>query len=119
MQRIMKRALVMMVMVALHAFCLAGLVGCQGCGTTGAQGTKTVHVSVLSGGALSVNGRVVSEKDLAHKIKATGARSNTAIEVSIPVGAPQAVMVSITRQLRKAGYTKILFVRPRQARISS
>jgi biopolymer transport protein ExbD len=106
----MKRVIAMLVAVAC-------VVGCQGCGTTGRQGTSKVRISVLGEGKLSVNGRMTTTPTLAKTVKAAGARPTTAIEVSIPSGAPQAVMVSITRELRQAGYTKILFVRPRQARV--
>jgi len=94
---------------------MACLVGCQGCGTTAAQGGRTVRISVLDGGKIAVNGRVFTRDRLIKKVKAAGARPTTAIEVSIPTGAPQTIMVDITRDLRKAGFTKILFVRPRQA----
>ena len=107
---IMKRVFVMMVAAAC-------LMGCHGCGTTGQQGTAKVRISVLSEGKLSVNDRVTTTPKLAKTVKAAGARPTTAIEVSIPLGAPQEVMVAITRELRQAGYTKILFVRPRQARV--
>ena len=104
----MKRVMIMLLSVAC-------LVGCQGCGTTAAQKSRTVRVSVLADGKVAVNGRVFERDRLIKKVKAAGAKPLTAIEVSLPTGAPQTIMVDITRELRKAGYTKILFVRPRQA----
>jgi len=73
---------------------------------------------LLSDGKVSVEGRVATMRDLPKAVKAAGARSSTSIEVAVPDGTSQAEMMKVTTTLRNAGYSRVLFTRPRRARVS-
>ncbi len=68
---------------------------------------------MFSDGKVSVNGRVAVLKDLGRAVKRAGAKTSTAITVVLPQGATQADMMKVTKLLRRAGYAKVLFTRPR------
>ncbi len=87
----------------------------QGCATGGGRGPSRVQVSVLTDGRASVEGRVVAMEEMAGLLKAVGASASTTIAVELPQALPQAELMRITGLLRRAGYVRVIFKRPRRA----
>lgn len=73
---------------------------------------------MLENGTFDVNGRVTALTDLGKTVRATGARSTTTIKVAVPDTASQDEMTRIIGVLRRAGYVRVLFTRPRRAHAS-
>ncbi len=100
--------------VLVIACCVATL----GCSTSGKGGPSSLRVYVLEDGTFDVNGRVAALSDLGKAVKAAGAKPATSIKVAVPDTASQAEMTRIMSELRRAGYVRVLFTRPRRAQAS-
>lgn len=95
--------------VCLFLFLTVGIVG--GCATEKLAGGR-VHVAVLTGGQVSVDGSKVGIATLGKKLKSMGATPSTTIMISIPKTATSATLSDVTRSLASAGFQQIIFTKP-------
>lgn len=70
---------------------------------------------MLPGGRAIVAGKEVAAEELAARLKRIGAKSDTRIAISISTRAPMRLVQSTTEQLSRAGFHRVVFLRPRQA----
>lgn len=56
--------------------------------------------------------------NLPQAVKAAGAGPSTTITVAVPGGIARAEMMNITATLRRAGYIRVIFARPRRAEVA-
>lgn len=105
--------------VAACAVCcaLVLLVTSAGCNTAPRKGgqTRSFTVVVLSSGSITVDGRVVSGKDLARTLKRKGATRADDIIVEIPGNAAEGTMKMLWRNLAGHGLNRVVFAKPRVA----
>jgi len=101
----------MMRVVALLA--AVTLIGAA-CFAPGAGSLRSVELALASGDACTLNGRIVSFRDLPRALKAAGAGRRTVINVKIPSDVPAEALRSLTSRLASAGYSRVVFARPRR-----
>jgi len=71
------------------------------------------------GNQFEVQGKVVHRSRLVSALRSAGAGPQTEISILLPSGATTSLMVQVTTDLRKAGFRKILFARPRHISIQT
>ena len=85
-----------------------------GCATP--RGTSaTMSVTLVSAEVVRVRGKDIAVAALPKRLKSLGAGSNTPIAVSVPADAPKGELSELTRSLSKAGFRRVLFVKPQHA----
>jgi hypothetical protein len=98
--------------VVLTALALAG----GGCGTSPAGPARAqVEIHIREDGRMLIDGRTSALARLGRSVRRAGATPQTTIHVVVTDRTDQATLVTVTRTLREAGYTRILFSRPRKA----
>jgi hypothetical protein len=103
----------------LSVFGLAGLIGLlavlglgTGCRTISPGGRPSVEVILASDGTAQLGATTFPLKELSAHLKREGAGAETAVFLIVPLEMPQSAMAIIARDLRKAGFRKIIFKRP-------
>lgn len=98
----------------LFLIALAALVA--GCATTP---DGRVDIRIEPDGSVNVEGRQVALDDLAASVKRTGAKVDTVIEVTVPDDVKSDVLMGVTRPLATAGYKRVVFRKPKQAKATA
>jgi biopolymer transport protein ExbD len=104
--------------IIIIVLAIACCIGTQGCSTSSKRAPSSLRVYVLEDGSFNVSGRVTALSGLGKAVKAAGARPTTSIKVAVPDTASQGEMTRIIAVLRRAGYVRVLFTRPRRAHAS-
>ena len=104
--------------ITIIVLILACCIGSQGCRTSAEGGPTSLRVYALEDGTFDVDGRVTALSGLGKAVRATGASPATSIKVAVPDRASQGEMTKIIGVLRRAGYVRVLFTRPRRAHAS-
>jgi hypothetical protein len=103
---------------ALSIVLLAPVLG--GCGTaTPPGGVKTVKVTVLPSGKVSVHGGEMDVDHLGSRLRSMGVSRDTVIELTIPENEPPAALAPISKNLVGAGYRRMIFVKPQKITVST
>jgi len=91
-----------------------------GCSTAQSIGNRgTAKVEITSSGYAKLGSKTFPQNKLAEHLKKEGANSTTSITIAVPKETSNAQLADITRQLRKAGFIKIIFTKPSYIETSS
>ncbi len=101
----MKMRTVVMLLCALMAV---------SCASTGPGGGRTGYVEVLSSGAIRVNGRPVAVNQVGPTLRAKGFSTRSPINVRVPEDVSQRVLKMVTVSLTNSGFTRVVFIKPKQ-----
>ena len=95
---------------------LAGLL-CASCTTpeVSSAAGRTILVTLLNKDTVQVDGKSIRVGLLAGALKAKGADPKTGIRIDVPADTPMTTLSDLTRRLTAAGYTRVLFTKPRKA----
>lgn len=85
----------------------------------GSVGSERLRVTLSADGAITLEGRPVSLERLPAKLKSAGAGPQTSIDIAVGATTSQTRMAEVTRALANAGYSRIMFVRPRKASVDA
>ncbi len=91
---------------------MAGLGLVAGCRTISPGGVPSIETTLTAGGNAQLGSDVFPAQELAEHLKSAGAGRATAIFLVIPRDMNQSTLSGFSRELRKAGFQKIIFKRP-------
>jgi|GEM_PF-2254778 len=74
---------------------------------------NSVKVSLVKSGTVEIDGRAMPVDQLASRLKRMGANPTTSVIVAVPEKTTNHDLASLTRQLRSAGFIKVIFTKPR------
>ena len=88
-----------------------------GCSLTGERLSGGVaHLTVAApDGRILIGSKVVALNELPERLRRMGAKPATEVQITVPDDVSPAMLSALTGKLRAAGYTKVLFVKPRKA----
>ena len=97
------------------------IAGSSGCSTTKQSFlySGVVRVAVDESGFAQIDRESFHISKLAEKIKEMGAGPAISVVISVPKKTTNRELASITRQLRKAGFSKIVFTKPSHVETSA
>lgn len=84
-----------------------------GCSTTG--GARTIDVTMVPGGRVTVARGTVRFSELPERLRSLGVSAPAEIVVAVGATSSQQEIEAVARILARAGFTKVVFVRPRKA----
>jgi len=86
-----------------------------GCRTISSGGVPTIEAEIRMDGQAQWGVEVFPLDDLPGRLKSEGAGQSTAVFLEVPAEMPAARISALDRDLRKAGFQKIIYKRPRKA----
>lgn len=98
---------------ALIAFLLPWSTGCLGARGNGG-GIPSIQVTYCGNNWFECDKDKVPLDHLSVWLEKQGAGPSTAVNISMPPGAPAGSFKAITQELKRNGFQKIMFTRPRQ-----
>lgn len=109
----MKQCIIVTLVLLLAGASLSCRIG------TGSIGSERLRVTLSADGVITLRGRPVPLERLPAKLKSAGAGPQTSIDIAVAASTPQIRMAEITRVLASAGYSRIMFVRPRKTGVGT
>lgn len=82
---------------------------------TGSRQGRAAGVQVTSSGIIRLEGRAVPVNEIGAALRKSGYGSGSRVNVEVPDNISPAIMKSITASLSRAGFRRVLFIKPRQA----
>lgn len=76
---------------------------------------QNAHVVITSSGYIKVDNRIIKLKQLKASLKKIKADPRETLIVAIPEQTPQKVLVTLSRELVKQGYSRFVFSKPVKA----
>ncbi len=114
----MKNPIIPSCLLLLSVLCVFFFAGCAT--FSRAEPLPEIQIEAKADGSqFEVEGKVVLRSRLASALRAAGAGPQTEISILIPSGVTTSLMAQVTADLRKAGFRKILFARPRHISIQT
>jgi len=96
------------------------LLTASGCATLSAEPLSAIQVETKSEGSLfEVEGALVPSQRLVSALRKAGAGADTEIVILVPPGASTTWLARLTADLRRAGFRKILYARPRHVSVQT
>jgi hypothetical protein len=85
------------------------------CATPGSQGTNAAYVHVSPSGNIDIDGKSVPVDQIGPALKDEGFGQRSPINVYVPEEVSQKIMSMITMSLTRSGFTRVMFIKPKQA----
>jgi biopolymer transport protein ExbD len=83
----------------------------SGCfGSRVIEDTRTPEIAIDQFGAISVMGKSIKRDNLARAVRKAGFKQDQEINILIPENPDRQLMASIAGELRRKGYSRIIFV---------
>lgn len=108
----MNRTCIKSAAVALSAVAML-LTGCLGSRVI--EDTQAPEIEIDQFGAISVMGQRVERDRLARAVRKAGFKQDQEINILIPENVDRSLMASISGELRRSGFTRIVFVSDKKA----
>jgi hypothetical protein len=102
------------------ALAMALLVGGMGaCRTSAPARNADERILIHPDGALSIDGRIVTVEQMPARLRSAGFEKSATLRIGIPETPSPAVLTKVSSVLASSGYQRIVFVKPRAARVSA
>ena len=105
-------------MIRISTVIAAVILLCAGCVAPNRDSNRTFELSLSPSGTCSFNRRVLRIDDLPRALKSAGAGKGSIIRVNIPDNIPTQTLRALTSRLASAGYSRVVFSKPRRAAVS-
>ena len=74
---------------------------------------NTVRVSLVNSKTVEIGGRTLPVDQLAARLKRMGGNATTSVVIAVPQNTTNQDLAALTRQLRAAGFIRVIFTKPR------